>query len=110
MKHQNSAVQGDFVNVSQNIDSPRGLILGNKVENLSCAVTSGVFCVTTSTMPGTKVKNAHVAQKADWAATLGSYVSTGVPQVSEYQKVNTARTAEVTTPKIKTARIAGDDQ
>ena len=35
---------------------------------------------------------------------------TGVPQVSEYQKVNTARTAEVTTPKIKTARIAGDDQ
>ena len=75
MKHQNSAVQGDFVNVSQNIDSPRGLILGNKVENLSCAVTSGVFCVTTSTMPGTKVKNAHAVQKADWAATLGSYVS-----------------------------------
>ena len=28
---------------------------------------------------------------------------TGVP-------LNTARTAEVTTPKIKTARIAGDDQ
>ena len=63
MKHQNSAVQGDFVNVSQNIDSPRGLILGNKVENLSCAVTSGVFCVTTSTMPGQKSKTPMLLRK-----------------------------------------------
>ena len=44
------------------------------------------------------------------ALLLNLGIQTGVPQVSEYQKVNTARTAEVTITKVKTARIAGDDQ